>query len=72
MLNVGDNSVGVSVKIGATTAYDAVGVGVDVRVGVGTAVVVNSRMYIVGSVDDMTISGALQIGARWVVRPEDD
>ena len=28
--------------------------------------------YIVGSVDEMTVSGVLQIGVYWVMRPEDD
>ena len=28
--------------------------------------------YVVGSVDEMTVSGALHIGMRWVVRPEND
>lgn len=73
-VGVGDNFVGVGVETGATTAYDAVGVGVHFRVGVDAAGSVRVIAYVVvGSVDGMTaVSGALHIGARRVVRPEDD
>ncbi|CAN0310300.1 unnamed protein product, partial [Ectocarpus sp. 4 AP-2014] len=33
---------------------------------------VRASAHVVGSVDEMTVSGALHIGVRWVVRPENE